>query len=196
MTGTVLDYGCGSGLYVNFLRERGIEAFGYDAFVPEFSDEATLQQTYDAVVSYDVIEHADEPREFMDRVAGLVRPDGLLVVGTPRADGTKLKRLYNPALHAPYHRHILAEEMLVYLGQQQGLSVAEVYRRSFYDSFYPTVNSAFMWNYLERNKFLDAAVEPPNVQLVMTSPKLVFLALFGRLVNRNDNMLVTFRRPQ
>jgi hypothetical protein len=42
--------------------------------------------------------------------------------------------------------------------------------------------------------FLDAVNEPARTAMVLTSPTLVFLALFGYFWPRGDNMIVTFRR--
>ena len=195
---SILDYGCGVGLFVRYLRENGFErASGYDAFVPEFSDRRTLQGSYDAVVSYDVIEHDDDVRGCMRLLSGLVRPDGLLAIGTPNADRVPTGRLGDPNLHVPYHRHILSERALLGLGRENGMLPAHVHLRSFYDSLIPTVNSRFLWRYLDRaGGLLDTAVEPPKVGLVLRSPELLFLAFFGYFMPLGDNMLVTFRKPR
>ena len=194
-TDRVLDYGCGAGLFVGFLREKGLRhAFGYDAFVAAWHDPERLEEQYDAVVSYDVIEHDDDPREFMRRVASLVRPGGLLVIGTPNADHVSIARKSHPSLHAPYHRHILSERMLLALGHEQGLATENIYRRSFYDSLYPTVNSRFLWRYVEKSGFLDTAVEPPRTELVLRSPDLIFDAFFGYFLSPGDWILVSFRK--
>jgi 2-polyprenyl-3-methyl-5-hydroxy-6-metoxy-1,4-benzoquinol methylase len=141
----ILDYGCGAGLFVGILGEKGLkQVFGYDAFVAAYHDPKRLQEQYDAVVSYDVIEHDDDLREFMRRVAPLVRPGGLFVIGTPNADHVSIARKGNPSLHPPYHRHILSERMLLALGREQGFEPVDIYRRSFYDSLFPTVNSRFL----------------------------------------------------
>ena len=192
----VLDYGCGSGLFVEFLREKGFgQVFGYDSFVPAYCDPRSLEGSYDAVVSYDVIEHDDDPRDFMCRVTTLVRPGGLLAIGTPNADHVSIAQTGDPSLHAPYHRHILSEKTLLALGREQGMEPVHVYRRSFYDSLVPTVNSRFMWRYIRKSGgLLDAAVEPPDVALVLRSPEMIFFALFGYFVPVGDYMLVTFRR--
>ena len=192
----ILDYGCGAGLYVDFLKSSGCtNVSGYDAFVPKYEDPVTLNRTYDAVVSHDVIEHDEDPCDFLVRVTRLVRPGGLLVIGTPRADAVDIRRIGDPQLHVPYHRHILSEQVLLALGQRAGLKPVDVYRRSFYDSFYPTVNSRFMWRYIRKSGgLLNAAVEPPNTGVVVKSPAMLFLAFFGYFFPRGDNMIVTFRQ--
>lgn len=191
----ILDYGCGAGLFVDFLRQRGLaHAHGYDPFVAKYADAGALRDPFDVVVSYDVIEHDDDPCAFLARVAALVRPGGLLVIGTPNAANVSLARATDPSLHVPYHRHILSERALVGLAAEQGLEVCHLSRRSFYDSPIPTVNSRFMWAYLARCGALDAVNEPPRPGLVWSSPALLFAAFFGYFLPRGDNMLVTFRR--
>jgi SAM-dependent methyltransferase len=192
----ILDYGCGVGLFIDFLREKGCrQVSGFDAYVPHYADPQVLQTTYAAVVSYDVIEHDDDPRRFLLTVADFVRPGGLLVIGTPNADHVSLKRLHSPSLHPPYHRHILSERALLALGRETGLEPVQIYRRSFYDSLYPTVNSRFMWRYIEKSGgLLDAATEPPRQGVILGSPEMLFLALFGYLFPARDNMIVTFRK--
>jgi SAM-dependent methyltransferase len=192
----ILDYGCGAGIFVNFLRENGFtNVTGYDPFVATYSDPKILQRQYDTVVSYDVIEHYDDPREFTQPISSLVRPGGLLVVGTPNADHLSLDRAYDPGLHPPYHRHIFSEKMLLHLAREESMQPVDIYRRSFYDSLIPTVNSRFMWRYVEKSEgLLDAAVEPPNTKLVLGSAELMKLAFFGYWLPAGDNILVTFQK--
>ena len=53
----ILDYGCGSGILVEYLRRRGYDrAVGYDAYSPPHCDPKVLEATYDCIVSQDVIE--------------------------------------------------------------------------------------------------------------------------------------------
>ena len=193
----ILDYGCGAGLFVDFLRERGVsQAFGYDAFVEQYQSPHRLRETYDAVTAYDVVEHYDDPRQFMREVVPLLRSGGLLAVGTPNADHVSIARIGDPSLHPPYHRHILSEKALLALGREHGLDPVHVHPRSFYDSLVPTVNSRFMWSYVRAcDGLLDSAVEPPRVGLVLRSPELVFKAFFGYFLPLRDNILVTFRKP-
>jgi SAM-dependent methyltransferase len=170
------------GLFVEFLREQGLEnATGYDPFVPKYRNPRLLEDQYDVVVSYDVIEHSDEPRVFLRSLVRLVKPGGLLVIGTPNAQNVSIHREGDPSLHVPYHRHILSQRALLALGKKAGCEPAHVYERSFYDSLYPTVNSRFMWRYIQKTGgLLDAAVEPPRTRLVLSSPDLLFFALFAR----------------
>src|ERR1017187_7591172 len=115
-------------------------------------------------------------------------------LGTPNADHVSIARQGNPSLHPPYHRHILSERLLLSLGREHGLAPADIYRRSFYDSLFPTVNSRFLWRYLEKSGLLDTAVEPPRTDLVLRSPDLLFFAFFGYFLPPGDWILVSFRK--
>lgn len=190
----IQDYGCGPGLFVDYLRKHGFDhAEGYDPFEARFSDKRILDEPFDAVVSYDVIEHDDDPRRFLRTLTDLVKPGGVLLIGTPNADHVSLARPRNPALHMPYHRHILSQNVLHALGRECGLQPEQTVLRSYFDSLIPTVNSRFMWRYLEKNGYLDAAFEPPNSALVLRSPELLFFAFFGYFVPQHDNLVVAFR---
>jgi hypothetical protein len=58
----------------------------------------------------------------------------------------------------------------------------------------PTVNSRFMWRYIDKaGGVLDAAVEPPRIGMVASSPDLLFLAFFGYFLPLGDNMVMIFR---
>jgi SAM-dependent methyltransferase len=191
-----LDFGCGGGLFVEYLRANGFKNVeGYDAFTEEFAHANLSAGSYDAVVSYDVIEHDDDPREFLKRTSRLLRSKGLLIIGTPRADGVSLKRTRSPALHPPYHRHILSEQSLIDLALAEGLKLEGLTQRSYYDSLVPTVNSRFAWEYVAQSGgFIDVAVEPPRVSLVLTSPVLLLWAVAGYFFPGGENLIGAFRK--
>ncbi len=195
---SVLDYGCGPGLLVRYLEERGFSAVkGYDAHVAEFSDKSVLSHQYDCVISQDVIEHADDPHAFLAELVRLLLPGGLLAIGTPNAAGIDLAKpeLFSLSLHPPYHRHLLSEQALLAMAGKMGLTPVARYRRFYYDTLWPTVNYRFLRGYVRRaGNVLDAAFEPPRVGLVLMSPVLWFHALFGYFFPPRSEMMVLFRR--
>ncbi len=195
---SVLDFGCGPGLLVRYLRERGFsDVNGYDAHIPEFSDRGVFARSYDCVISQDVIEHAEDPRAFLAELVRLLVPGGLLAIGTPNAAGIKLAKpeLFSLSLHPPYHRHLLSEQALLAMAGKKGLTPVARYHRFYYDTLWPTVNYRFLRGYVRRaGNVLDAAFEPPQVGLVLTSPVLWFHALFGYFFPPRSEMMVVFRR--
>ena len=168
----ILDYGCGVGLFVDYLKSRGYpNVSGYDQYVDAYADLNVLERRYDAVVSYDVIEHVEEPREYLRKLAGRLEVGGLLSIGTPNASEISLTgRPFSMELSQPYHRHILSDRVLMQLAAELGLKAEHVYNRLYIDSLVPGVNTRFLWTYIEaRGGLLDSFFEPPKLNWAFLS---------------------------
>ena len=80
----ILDFGCGNGNFVRFLQEKGYAGVkGYDPFSHEFGDSSVITRQFDVVICQDVIEHVPNPGNFLDEIASLVRPAGILSRSAP-----------------------------------------------------------------------------------------------------------------
>jgi SAM-dependent methyltransferase len=110
-TGRVIDVGCGSGYGAASLASGAGPVVGIDRVLPDRSfrgDGARfvlgdlralplVPKSFDLVVSFQVIEHLEDPTFYVDALAELLRPDGLAIVTTPNietSDGVN-----------PYHVH-------------------------------------------------------------------------------------------
>jgi 2-polyprenyl-3-methyl-5-hydroxy-6-metoxy-1,4-benzoquinol methylase len=100
--GRHLDAGCGHGAVVHLMAERGFDAYGVDAsdwvidearrFAPTFADRFAVADVsrslafegpFDLITSLEVVEHLDDPRAALARMAEALAPGGLLVLSTP-----------------------------------------------------------------------------------------------------------------
>lgn len=105
--GPVVDIGCGVGLLVKLLRDRGIPAIGID-FSQEMVSHARDRNGETAVLHGDFMEHpfetrfaavvamgvlhlfpSEEAAKVLARLRDLLLPDGVLYVTTTRADTSK-----------------------------------------------------------------------------------------------------------
>lgn len=192
----ILDFGCGSGKLVRYLRERGYaRACGYDAYAPRFRDPSLLERRWDVVFAQDVLEHAEDPWEMLRTFDRLLVPGGLVLIGTPNAariDPAQVER-YVHSLHVPFHRHILSEGALRDAGARLGWSVVG-FHRSVHDTPFPCLNYRYILFYMASwDNTLDALGQLRlNLRLVL-HPLAWFYAFFGALVPTGSECQILFR---
>lgn len=192
----ILDYGCNQGLFLSFLNRLGYtNTFGYDPYVPEYSDTKVLSNKYDFVTGYDVLEHADNPRELLARFTSLLTRKGLLVVGTPNADEVNLSEPESLELHQPFHRHILSERALRDMASRNGLNIVGFNKRWYLDTLYPFVNARFALTYVGKSgNLLDVLVEPPQWKTLFINPQLILYGFVGYFFRWQGNMTAVMQK--
>jgi len=127
----VLDIACGSGYGAQLLAARAASVVGADiesaavdyareryasanlAF--DVADAHTLDGfpngSFDAVVSFETIEHLPDYRAYLAAVRRVLRPGGIYIVSTPDTKFSEKAKL-PPALVNPYHIHEFEREEL------------------------------------------------------------------------------------
>lgn len=100
LSGRWLDVGCSAGFVVSAAAEAGFEAWGTDIETAglryaretlglEHVLEGALEEQrfpdayFDAISAYDVIEHVPDLNAFVAELARILKPDGVLDLGTP-----------------------------------------------------------------------------------------------------------------
>ncbi len=107
---TILDIGCGSGLLVDKLAKIGYQASGLDWSEPaiRFAREhyqgeylladveqgISIGRTFDCAVASHILEHMENPHEFLQSVKRILEPEGYLVIAVPNLDWWNPKSLY------------------------------------------------------------------------------------------------------
>jgi len=195
-TDSILDYGCGNGVFVDFLIDKGFFSVdGYDPFVDKFNKKP--EKKYAVVVLNDVLEHVEEPEELLTAAAELVQPGGLLYVGTADSAGVaSMKHLekHTMRLHQPFHRKIITQEKLRELGRVKGFKELASYTRSYMDTLYPFGNYRFLDEFsaaLGHN--LDKALDPKSASIVIKKPTLLFYAFAGYFFPSADEPAVVWK---
>lgn len=196
----ILDYGCGYGLLVDRMQERGFrDVTGYDPYASNaaFRDRSRLRSQFDFIVLQDVIEHVEDPRALLAELDDCLRPGGAILVGTPDAGGISLTdvKKYWMQLHPPYHLHIYTRAALEALGRERGWTVERVFDRPYYDTTTPGLNARaadkFKWFH---DGTLDAFQEPVAPERLRRSIRFMFLYYFGYWFKRGGEVAVVFRK--
>lgn len=193
----ILDYGCGNGLFLEFLRARGYrDVTGYDPYHPDHMRDPGGD--YDCVVANDVIEHVDDPRALLADCAARVRPGGLLYVGTADAGPVDMQDLEPQLmrLHQPFHRVILTEAGLHRLARETGFDWVAHWRRSYMDTLRPFANYRFLDAFnAALGHDMDRAMDPAAARVLLRRPDLLFWALFGYFLPCAYEPAVLLRKP-
>jgi len=195
-----LDYGCGSGMFLEYLRERGFHnAAGYDPYsAGKHSDRSILRPgRFRFILLQDVLEHVEDPAALLAEMDTCLAPGGFIQIGTPNAERIDLgdPRGSVDAIQVPYHLHIPTREVVENLGRRLGWAPCRFYPRPYHDSWIPGLNNRATQIYKElMDGSIDSVLEPPKYSRVLTSPRYWFYAAFGFWLGRNLDMALMLRK--
>jgi len=95
----VLDIGCGQGVFLEMMRDRGFEVCGVElgeessriareerglsVVTGDLSDLDVEKESFDAVLMSHLIEHVEDPIALLERVRDLLRPGGVALLSLP-----------------------------------------------------------------------------------------------------------------
>lgn len=194
---SILDYGCGNGVFIQYLKEKGYaQVQGYDPFVVSYT--GVPQDQYDCVVANDVIEHVSNPRETIRECVGLVKPGGLLYIGTADSEPVDMENLepHLMRLHQPFHRVIITEPTLHQLARETDFELIHAYRRSYMDTRIPFSNYRFLDEFSRAlGDDLDLMLQPAAAKIMLRRPSLWFYGYFGYFFPSAFEPAVVLRRP-
>lgn len=129
--GSVLDLGCGSGYGAAELAEHSGLLIGVDRVRPDLASRQGRAQflradiaglplapaAFDLIVSFQVIEHLEDPAPYLDAMARLVRPGGTVLLTTPniltsdRVNPFHVHEYHSDELGAALESHFRSVEM-------------------------------------------------------------------------------------
>jgi SAM-dependent methyltransferase len=117
--GKLLDFGCGSGAFVNFANQNGFSARGFDINpYGGFTDIGVLFHKYDVVTFWDVLEHLENP---LDVLRGI---DARYIFAcTPNADLEVQQNItewhhYYPSEHVHYFNYRSLKKLFLAAGYE------------------------------------------------------------------------------
>lgn len=123
---TILDIGCYDGAFLYYLgaswqahgieiNEQAIERAaqrGVNIIAPDLYDLADIDQQFDAVVAFDVIEHVNDPADLLKRMSDVTRSGGTIVLATGNFDALSWQLMGSAYWYCTIPEH------LVFIGRQ------------------------------------------------------------------------------
>lgn len=138
--GRVLDIGCGSGEWLQYMQDFGVAVQGLEVdpraanvarsrglpvHIGPLENAGFSKQAFDTVTLSHVIEHVASPQDLLQQCNRILRPDGLLVVSTPNSSsfGHRIFGQYWRGLEPPRHLHLLNQRSLRTMVEAAGYAV-------------------------------------------------------------------------
>src|ERR1700741_1662688 len=141
--GTLLDYGCGTGMFLNACKENGWEAFGMepdndarkiasDLGLAVFTDKERIQtyitnKEFSAITLWHVLEHVTDMRETLAFFKSKLSRDGVLIIAVPNHvsyDAQHYKEFW-AAYDVPRHLHHFELKSMRSLLENNGFKLVE-----------------------------------------------------------------------
>jgi 2-polyprenyl-3-methyl-5-hydroxy-6-metoxy-1,4-benzoquinol methylase len=148
--GKLLDVGCGDGRFLKYAKEQGFEVWGidfdkksvenvkrslgiYTVFAMsleefyEYAKEKNLK--FDVITFFEVLEHQDKPREFLEMVKGLLKEGGYIAGSVPNRESMFVKIIRdNHGDYPPHHFLRFSKSSLEKTLNFSGFKDVEVYK--------------------------------------------------------------------
>lgn len=147
----IVDVGCGAGSFLDIVKgytkdQIAIEPFkdyqnvltrkGYKTFDYLNSLNKSFDKTIDIVTAFAVIEHVDNPIEFLQDMKRLVSKDGFILISTPNSDDWLLDLLhddYKSFFYRYVHKWYFNKKSLTYLANSLNFKRIEFIYKQKYD---------------------------------------------------------------
>jgi len=152
--GKLLDVGCGDGRFLRHAKEQGFEVWGIDfdkksvenvkrnlgidtvfgMSLEEFYEYAKEKNLkFDVITFFEVLEHQDKPREFLEMVKGLLKDGGYIAGSVPNRERlfVEMDWKYFHGDYPPHHFLRFSKSSLEKALNFSGFKDVEVYKLDF-----------------------------------------------------------------
>jgi SAM-dependent methyltransferase len=125
-----LDFGCGKGEFVSYLRKKRCRVHGIDPNVQtaSFSSLADIREkhkdAFNVITMNFSLEHCDNPESTLEEIGQSLTSGGLIFIKVPNAD--RKDRLSSFQTKAGIHRNHFSRKNLKYLLENRGFSVLKI----------------------------------------------------------------------
>jgi 2-polyprenyl-3-methyl-5-hydroxy-6-metoxy-1,4-benzoquinol methylase len=144
----ILEIGCGGAILLHELKEFGFKTFAADpsptairaankygfSLVPKFFTSELFSEEFSLIFHSDVLEHAFDPRNFIDEQRKVLKSDGLIIISVPNAQENIEFGDISMAMHQ--HLQYFTPESLSRLMQSAGFEILEIRAADYGGSLY------------------------------------------------------------
>ncbi len=212
----LLDVGCGDGTFLLAARAHGWNVTGTEVNpdiaraagldVRSSLDQVQNDGQFDCITLWHSLEHLRDPLATLTQLAGILKPQGSLVVAVPNAQGLQAKVFGSGWFHLDVPRHLyhFGDRSLTHALSEAGLTVLRRWHQEFEYDVFGWAQSALNKVLPEPNQFFnrltgretDSQKSPAiSVLLGLGATALALPAtVFGTLLGQGGTLIVVARR--
>lgn len=134
---SVLDIGCGTGAFLDFMKNKGFEVLGVESnkkarnicveskLQVNATEEGLVSNSFDMISLWHVLEHLPEPEERLAAYRDLLKPGGLLVIAVPNFESHDRTHYQQDwaALDVPRHLWHFTPKGLIMTADESGFDL-------------------------------------------------------------------------
>ena len=144
----LLDYGAGSGFFVNYANTKGYDAFGYEPVNKTKNSRIYNKKTdfeskkYDIITLWHVLEHTKNPVRLLKDLKKILKTNGVVVVALPNTDSydNLIYKKYWSGYDVPRHLYHFNRGSFGFLAKKVGYRIIKT-KPLYFDSFYVSMLS-------------------------------------------------------
>lgn len=153
--GKWMDYGCGAGAFLNYLKSKGIPSRGFEPDnkaravakqknleVNDILDYPATQEMFACITMWHVLEHIPNMQEIVHLHYSKLKENGILVIAVPNHESFDAKRYKShwAAYDVPRHLWHFTEADITRLAEKNNFKLERTYPMKF-DSYYVSMLS-------------------------------------------------------
>lgn len=154
---TILDYGCGTGEFLNICQKAGFNVFGMEPddkaramaiknyglnVQPPEVINAFKSESFEVVTLWHVLEHIHRLKEFLSELKRILKSSGIAVIAVPNLTSidAKIYKEFWAAYDVPRHLYHFSPKDIITLFSEFGFTLEEV-KPMVFDAFYVSMLS-------------------------------------------------------
>ena len=205
----VLEIGSGKGAFVKYLSTKNYIGLDFSKKAKKMAAENGIlieneliqdysekhMEEFDIVVSFQVLEHVPDPKEFIEAKLSAIKDGGKLIIAVP-ADNSFLRYVTNGILNMPPH-HVTrwSDETLKFIAKEYNLKLIKLYHEKIQEVHKMWYLSTLIQNSLLSNKLIDNSLKRKIIlKLCGVFSRLLYKGFKDEMLPNGHTVLVVYEK--
>lgn len=203
---SVLEVGCGKGAFKKFIPDNNYVGLEFSKSAKELAKKSNIKiknksveeyakkhpKEFDVVVSFQVLEHVENPTSFIESKIKLLKKNGILIISVP-AEDSFLKFVTNGLLNMPPH-HVTrwSNKTLKYLAKKYQLELLDIEHEELQEVHKINYMQTLVRNSLCNSKLIQSNVD--DQEFVNSLASMLAKGLKREMLPRGHTVTAIYRK--